>query len=388
MAKRYLDSDVLTAARERIAWTFDAFERVYLSYSGGKDSTVMLTLVAEEARRRNRRIGVMFVDLEAQYGCTIDHALAQVEGVTDIADIYWIALPIALRNAVSVFEPKWEAWDPDKQDAWVRQPPAIAITDEAHFDWFHRGMEFEELVPMFGEWYSEGESTACFVGIRSDESLNRYRTIASHTKTTIDGKQYTTKVTDHVANVYPIYDWRTADIWTWHARNPDAPVNPLYDLMHRAGVPLAHQRICQPYGDDQRRYSNSSNPKRGHASSPASTVQTVGPCTCRNGATSTATARSQSPKATPGGHSLNCCSRPCPLTWKSTTETRCYSTSSGGRNAASRMASPTKPHTSSRPHARPHRGDACASPFSVTTIGARGSASASTSPTRTRRTST
>lgn len=253
MAKRYLDCDVLTAACERIAWTFDTFERVYVSYSGGKDSTVMLTLVAEEARRRNRRIGVMFVDLEAQYGCTIDHALAQVEGVADIADIYWLALPIALRNAVSVFEPKWTAWDPDKRDAWVRQPPAIAITDEHHFKWFSHGMEFEELVPMFGEWYAQGRSTACFVGIRSDESLNRYRTIASHTKASIDGKQYTTRVTPQVANVYPIYDWRTADIWTWHARNPDAPVNPLYDLMHRAGVPLAHQRICQPYGDDQRR---------------------------------------------------------------------------------------------------------------------------------------
>lgn len=253
MPKRYLTTDVLTAARERVEWTFDHFPRVYLSYSAGKDSTVMLHLVTEEARKRGRRFGVLLVDLEGQYRCTIEHAQAQLDACVDVADPFWVCLPIALRNAVSVFQPKWECWDPDVEEAWIRRPPEGAITDPDTFDWFHRGMEFEDFVPLFGEWYAQGEDTACMVGIRSDESLNRYRTIASTSKVRIDGKAYTTQVTENVANVYPIYDWRTQDIWTWHARNPDAEVNPLYDLMHRAGVPLGHQRICQPYGDDQRR---------------------------------------------------------------------------------------------------------------------------------------
>tara|TARA_R110000868_G_scaffold92651_1_gene257003 strand:- start:44 stop:1303 length:1260 start_codon:yes stop_codon:yes gene_type:complete len=253
MAKRYLDINVLDAAKERISWIFDNYESIYLSYSAGKDSTVMLHLVASEARLRNRRIGVLLVDLEAQYNVTIDHALNQIEQTADVADIYWIALPIALRNAVSVFEPKWIAWDPDRRAAWVREPPPCAITDPSSFEWFEPNMEFEELVPAFGEWYANGSPTACFVGIRSDESLNRYRTIASTTKKAVGNKQWTTVITKNVVNAYPIYDWRTADIWTWHSCNPDAAINPLYDLMHRAGVPLAHQRICQPYGDDQRR---------------------------------------------------------------------------------------------------------------------------------------
>lgn len=253
MPKRYLGCDVLEAAIDRTAWTFDHFERVYLSYSAGKDSTVMLHLAAQEARRRGRRLGVMLIDLEGQYRCTIEHAQAQLAAYDDVIDPYWICLPLALRNAVSVFQPKWTCWDPEAQEAWIRQPPDGAITDPATFDWFHPDMEFEEFVPLFGEWYSEGKPTACLVGIRSDESLNRYRTIASRSKVRVNGRQWTTKVSDNVANVYPIYDWRTQDIWTWHARNPTAEVNPLYDLMHRAGVPLAHQRICQPYGDDQRR---------------------------------------------------------------------------------------------------------------------------------------
>jgi predicted phosphoadenosine phosphosulfate sulfurtransferase len=253
MPKRYLTSDVLEAATDRVRWTFDRFERVYLSYSAGKDSTVMLHLAATEARARGRRLGVLLIDLEGQYRCTMDHARAQLDAYADVLDVYWVCLPIALRNAVSVFEPKWLCWDPAVPNAWIRQPPDGAITDPSTFDWFHPGMEFEDFTPAFGEWYAQGVPTACMVGIRSDESLNRYRTIASRSKTRIDGKAWTTLVTPNVANVYPIYDWRTQDIWTWHARNPTAAMNPLYDLMHRAGVPLAHQRICQPYGDDQRR---------------------------------------------------------------------------------------------------------------------------------------
>lgn len=72
-------------------------------------------------------------------------------------------------------------------------------------------------------------------------------------KETWKGERYTSKITDNVYNCYPIYDWKSADLWTYHARNPDRPSNKLYDLMHKAGVPMGHMRICQPYGDDQRR---------------------------------------------------------------------------------------------------------------------------------------
>tara|TARA_R110000868_G_scaffold73658_4_gene213469 strand:+ start:663 stop:1919 length:1257 start_codon:yes stop_codon:yes gene_type:complete len=253
-AKHYsTDKDVLTAAKERIAWTFDAFPSIYVSFSAGKDSTVMLYLVADEARRRNRRIGVLLVDLEGQYKVTIDHAEMQLAMCADVADVYWVALPIALRNAVSVFEPKWKCWDTNAREAWIRQPPAQAIIDPGFFPFFRDGMEFEEFVPEFGEWFSNGNPTACFVGIRSDESLNRFRTIASSTKIRIDGKSWTTQITPNVANIYPIYDWRTEDIWTFHARRPGAPYNELYDLMWKAGLTPSQMRICQPYGDDQRR---------------------------------------------------------------------------------------------------------------------------------------
>lgn len=253
MAKSPLGIDVLEAARRRIGEAFQYFPRVYLSFSGGKDSTVMLHLAADEARRAGRKFGLLIIDLEAQYKATIDHIQAVVDDYRDVVDLYWVCLPIALRNAVSVYEPKWTCWDPEAKSVWVRQPPGCAITDPAFFPFFQKGMEFEEFAPKFGEWYSGGEPTACLVGIRTDESLNRYRAIANKKKQTFGGRCWTTKIWQtQVYNCYPIYDWRTQDIWTFHART-GLRYNRLYDLMHQAGLSIHQQRICQPYGDDQRK---------------------------------------------------------------------------------------------------------------------------------------
>ncbi|MFA7121498.1 MAG: DUF3440 domain-containing protein [Bacilli bacterium] len=253
MARRMLGVDVLTAAKERIAWTFDNIPRIYVSFSGGKDSTVMLHLVADEARKRGKRIGVLFVDLEGQYKLTIDHIINCYQLYADIIDPYWVALPIHLRNAVSAYQPQWVCWDPDARQDWIREPPEMAITDERHFPFFRRAMEFEEFVPAFGQWYSQGKLCACFVGIRTRESLNRWRTIMSGKKTPLDGKGYTTWCGGPLYNVYPIYDWHAKDIWIYHGKHPDKPYNRLYDRMHQAGLTLHQMRICQPYGDDQRK---------------------------------------------------------------------------------------------------------------------------------------
>lgn len=253
MPKLRLKINVLDAARLRISEAFDEFEKLYVSFSAGKDSTVMLHLVAEEARKRNVKFGLLLVDLEGQYKLTIDHAKAMIEEYRDFIELYWVCLPLHLRNAVSVYEPFWLCWDKDKKEDWIREIPDFAISDEKFFPFFHKGMEFEEFVPEFGEWYADGKKTACLVGIRSDESLNRYRTIASNVKERYNGKGYTTKVTDNVYNFYPIYDWTTDDVWIYHAKYPEKRYNQLYELMYKAGLSIHLQRICQPYGDDQRR---------------------------------------------------------------------------------------------------------------------------------------
>jgi predicted phosphoadenosine phosphosulfate sulfurtransferase len=257
--KHYLETDVLTAARERIAYAFDHLERVYVSYSGGKDSTVMLHLVCDEARRRQRTVGCLVIDLEAQYSATISHVRDMLTEYADVLDVYWCCLPIKLRNAVSNFEPVWCAWDPERQADWVREMPDVqlgrggVISDPSFFPFFVPRMEFEEFMILFGVWYAGHVPTAAFVGIRCDESLNRFRTIASRTKEMHQGRRFTTKVTDTLYNVYPLYDWHVSDIWRYHSRYPAHAHNTVYDQMHRAGLSPHQMRLCQPYGDDQRR---------------------------------------------------------------------------------------------------------------------------------------
>jgi predicted phosphoadenosine phosphosulfate sulfurtransferase len=253
--KKPLDINVLQASCERIAYTFDNFERIFISFSGGKDSTVMFHLVMDEAIKRNQKVGVMLIDFEAQYKHTSEHAEIMFEKYKDYIDLHWICLPIKLRNASSNFEPCWQCWEPGREDDWVREMPdnPNVIKDIKHYPFFEPNMEFEEFIILFAEWYAQGKTCAAFIGIRADESLNRYRTIAIFDKITHNGKRWTTGITDKIFNIYPIYDWRTKDIWTYHSKFPDKEHNEIYDLMHKAGLSISQQRLCQPYGDDQRK---------------------------------------------------------------------------------------------------------------------------------------
>jgi len=251
--KIYQSHDVLEAARTRIRYVFDHFERVYVSFSGGKDSSVMTHLVLEEAIRRDRKVGLLLIDLEAQYKLTIQHAEEMFDRYAKHVEPYWVALPIKLRNSVSNYEPVWCCWQPERKADWVRPLPRRAISDPAFFDFFRPWMEFEEFIVLFGLWYAQGVDTAAFVGIRADESLNRFRTIAARYKETHFGKRYTTKIADGLYNAYPIYDWDVSDIWKYHAKFPDKPHNEVYDRMYQAGLSLSQMRLCQPYGDDQKR---------------------------------------------------------------------------------------------------------------------------------------
>lgn len=251
--KQYQNINVLDASKDRISYIFDNFEKICVSFSGGKDSTVMLHLVMDEAIKRKVKVGVLLIDLEAQYNDTIKHALNLIEIYKDNIELYWTCVPMLLRNAVTQFEPRWIAWDESKKDIWVRQKPEFAKT-EKDYPFYIPPMEFEEFIVLFPQWYSEGKSTAQFVGIRADESLHRYLAIANQKKgLTFNHKKWTTKISNNIYSVYPIYDWKTEDIWTYHVRFPDKPYNQVYEKMYKAGVKLSEQRLCQPYGDDQKK---------------------------------------------------------------------------------------------------------------------------------------
>lgn len=207
MGKIAIGINVLEAAKNRIEYTFDNFEKIYISLSGGKDSTVMFHLVMNEAKKRNRKIGVFILDWECQFELTIKHLDELTDIYKDYIDLYWIALEVETCSACSVYEPLWRSWDKSKQNLWTRSKNIKSICDEDFFPFYYPGITFEEFTPLFGKWFSENERCACFVGIRTQESLNRYRAIAREDINRFDNKIFTTNVVDDLWNVYPIYDY-------------------------------------------------------------------------------------------------------------------------------------------------------------------------------------
>ena len=268
MPKIYKDINVYDAAIKRYNTVLEEFDNYYVSVSGGKDSSIMLQLMAQEARKYGKKFSVLYIDLEAQYRATIDHVNALVDATKDVVDDwYWCALPLSLRNAVSAIQPKWICWDKKDKDKWVREFPTrrkdvTLITEDTipgKWNWFFRGMEFEEFILWFAKWFNEihGGKTAAGIGIRSDESLNRFRTIISEKKERYKDYQWTTRV--HCKseilncwNFFPLYDWRTEDDWTAVAKL-NLLFNSIYELMYKNGLSIHEQRLCQPYGDDQRK---------------------------------------------------------------------------------------------------------------------------------------
>lgn len=259
MAKKYLEKNVLDAAFERLEIIFKNFDNIYFSVSGGKDSSVMIQLANMVGEKLNKKFDVLFIDLEAQYKRTIDH-IEELKKLPQIRDFYHIALPMALRNAISILQPKWICWEEDSRDLWVRPLPGDSINIyNCPFDFFVKGEEFEEFIIQFAQWYQQkyGGTVACGVGIRTDESLNRFNTIAFQDKKIMfNGYQWTTRIKMNekfldVFNFYPIYDWSADDIWG-AVSQLDLKFNEIYELMYKNGLSIYQQRLCQPYGDDQK----------------------------------------------------------------------------------------------------------------------------------------
>jgi len=258
--KEYIDVNVYDAAIRRLEFIFNEFENIYFSVSFGKDSSMLIQLAIDVARRMGKLpLNVLYVDFEAQYEATIAHAERMFARREEI-NAFWVCLPISLRNSVSVYEPQWICWDPEQKDIWVRDLPDHpgVISDVNYFPFYRYAMEFEDFIIDFSKWFHNDwedhkkGKTACGVAIRTDESLNRFRTLMSDSKIRYKGERWTTQVVEDIYNFYPIYDWRTEDVWTAVGKN-EYDYNKIYDAMFIGGVSIHQARLCQPYGNDQRR---------------------------------------------------------------------------------------------------------------------------------------
>jgi predicted phosphoadenosine phosphosulfate sulfurtransferase len=237
--KQHVDRDCLSLTMERMEYLFDTFDQVAVSFSGGKDSTACLNAALQVATDKKRLpLTVFTFDEEAIPPETVEYQQRVCE--RDDVRFLWYCLPIEHRNACSTVQPYWYPWAPEDKAVWVRDLPPTAITEPLT-------KKRCGIPDQVGKIFDPRKGmVANIMGIRTQESMTRYRHIA--TKKGDRAYIMPPSTFQHVQNVYPIYDWATEDIWL-------APelmgwdYNRAYETMALAGTPLSMQRCCPPYGE-------------------------------------------------------------------------------------------------------------------------------------------
>lgn len=243
--------NVLQAADKRLELIFKDFDHVLVAFSCGKDSGVLLSLAYRYAKEHDllHKLAFYYEDYEAGYKYTSEYA-ERVFRDLKVERKFWLCLPISAACSVSMYEPRWIPWDPDKKDIWVRPMPVgeyVVHQDNCPYP-FVKGTKGFDARIQFSEWFSSRYgNTAVLIGLRAQESLTRRAIFTSqHRRFMHKGLVYSKKLQDNLCNFYPLYDWQTEDIWRCNARF-GFDYNKIYDLYYQAGLNVDQMRVASPF---------------------------------------------------------------------------------------------------------------------------------------------
>lgn len=241
----YMPETVEVAARRRISYIFDEFENIVVSISGGKDSTVLCWLALQEARKRNRKIGIFFLDEEVVYQSTVEQVDYLMNLYPENTIRLWFQFPFKLTNATSFEEGQLICWEPGKHKIWMRPKAEYSIQ---HIPWdrskqtirdHNKGFGFYDVLDNF---QASRPNTAFLIGLRATESMNRFRAVAKN-----PGYKdcfWCTKVgrAEGSASFYPIYDWNFHDVWKFIYDN-QIRYSRIYDYQWKKGMHKQEIRV-------------------------------------------------------------------------------------------------------------------------------------------------
>lgn len=236
--RKYTRKTVYEAAIERITYCFNNFDNVLVSFSGGKDSGVVFNLCYQYAKENNllHKLAIYHLDYEAQFTLTTDYVTRTFEKLSDIRR-FWLCLPVGANCGCKLDSDVWIPWHKPDKKKWCRKMPTydyVINEDNAPFK-IKPGTNDYAVQDYFSEWFeSKYGSTAVMIGIRADESPDRQRLI------TLQGW------IPNPHKVYPIYDWKTEDIWIVNNKFK-WDYNKIYDLFYQAGLNINCMRVANPF---------------------------------------------------------------------------------------------------------------------------------------------
>lgn len=244
--------NVYEALIQRLDFVFSEFDKVVVSFSGGKDSGVLLSITMDYAKRTGNlgRLAVYHMDYEAQYTKTTEYVDRVFNSLPDGVDGFRVCLPVKAQCSTSMFQAYWQPWKLSDKAIWCRPMPTKHVINEDNFPWnFDYEISDYEFNIEFGKAVYPNKKVCFLIGIRTQESLNRWRTMNRRMAVNeYKGRNYTTVITDKLVNAYPLFDWAVEDVWTANARF-GYDYNKVYDLMYLAGVPLSKMRVASPFND-------------------------------------------------------------------------------------------------------------------------------------------
>lgn len=257
MTRQYLTQNVYEAFQQRMHFIFTEFDNIFVSFSGGKDSGLLLNLTLDFQKKYypSKPIGVFHQDFEAQYTVTTEYVERTFQRLSQdpMVELYWVCLPMAARTCFSSYQMYWSPWDDTKQELWVRpmpQHPYVIHLQNNPITTYQYRMHQEDLAKQFGRWYrlSHGkQKTVCLLGIRADESLQRYSGILNK-KYGYREQCWISKQFKDTYAASPLYDWSIDDIWHANALF-GYDYNRLYDLYYMAGLKPSQMRVASPFND-------------------------------------------------------------------------------------------------------------------------------------------
>ena len=232
--------NVVEAAMQRLTNVFQNGVKVYLAFSGGKDTLCICGMLWELAMAGKidlHQLCVCFIDEESIYPSMFEMTEEWRKRFVRMgAEYRWYCLPVKQVSMLHQLqdEESWITWEPGKEDVWIRKPPPFAITRDPALEYAGQ-MNYQTFLPKVSK------DGLMLVGVRAYESVQRlkYMATVSMTEGCTTGNNL----------IYPIYDWKDTDVWLYIKEHklkfPEAYID-----LYRVGVNRHQLRLCQFFGHE------------------------------------------------------------------------------------------------------------------------------------------